>query len=173
MAGLAAQFGSGAMTNSINDLRQSACMLSIGANTTEAHPVLGFEIKQAVKRGMKLIVINPRRVGLANRADIWLRPRNGTNVAVLMGMCRVILDNNWQDDAFISERCENFDEFKKALEKYDLDNVSRITGLKAEDIVAAARMYARNSPASITYAMGITQFSHGTDNVMGQATWLC
>ncbi len=167
MAGLAAQFGSGAMTNSISDLRQSACMLSIGANTTEAHPVLGFEIKQALKRGMKLIVINPRRVGLAKHADIWLRPRNGTNVAVLMGMCRVILDNNWQDDSFISERCENFDEFKKALEKYDLDSVSRITGLKAEDIVAAARMYARNSPSSITYAMGITQFSHGTDNVMG------
>ena len=166
MAGLATQFGSGAMTNSISDIKDSACILSIGANTTEAHPVISFEIKQALKRGTKLIVINPRRVGLVRHADLWLRPKSGTNVPLLMGMCRVILDNGWQDDAFISARCENFEAFKKSLEQYDPASVSRITGVSTEDITAAARMYAQNSPASIMYAMGITQFSHGTDNVM-------
>jgi formate dehydrogenase alpha subunit len=166
VAGLATQFGSGAMTNSIGDLKDSACILSIGANTTETHPVIGFEIKQAVRRGSKLIVINPRRIGLAQHANLWLRPRSGTNVPLLMGMCRAILDNGWQDDAFIAERCENFDALKESLAQYDLESVSRITGVGAEDILAAARMYAQNSPASIMYAMGITEFGHGTDNVM-------
>ncbi len=166
MAGLATQFGSGAMTNSIGDLGDSACILSIGANTTETHPVIGFEIKQAARRGAKLIVVNPRRIGLAQHADLWLRPHSGTNVPLLMGMCRAILDNGWQDDAFIAERCENFDALKDSLSQYDLQSVSRITGVSAEDILAAARMYAQNSPASIMYAMGITEFGHGTDNVM-------
>ena len=166
MAGLATQFGSGAMTNSIGDIKASACILSVGGNITEAHPVIGFDIKQAVKHGTKLIVINPRRVGLVRHADIWLRPHSGTNVPLLMGMCRVILDNGWQDDAFMAERCENIEAFKESLAKYDLESVSKITGVPAKDIEAAACMYARSSPASITYAMGITQFTHGTDNVM-------
>ena len=166
MAGLATQFGSGAMTNSIGDLKDSACMLSIGANTTEAHPVIGFEIKQATRRGSKLIVINPRRIGLVQHADLWLRPRSGTNVPLLMGMCRAILDNGWQNDAFIAERCENFNAFKDSLSQYDLESVSQVAGVSATDILAAARMYAQNSPASIMYAMGICEFSHGTDGVM-------
>jgi formate dehydrogenase alpha subunit len=166
VAGLATQFGSGAMTNSISDLKSSACILSIGGNITEAHPVIGFEVKQALKRGTRLIVINPRKVGLVRHADLWLRPHSGTNVPLLMGMCRAILDNGWQDEAFISERCENMDTFKESLAQYDLESVSKITGVPAEDIKAAACMYAKNSPASIMYAMGITQFTHGTDNVM-------
>jgi len=166
VAGLATQFGSGAMTNSIGDLKDSACMLSIGANTTEAHPVIGFEIKQATRRGSKLIIINPRRIGLVQHADLWLRPRSGTNVPLIMGMCRAILDNSWQNDAFIAERCENFSAFRDSLSQYDLESVSQVTGVSAEDILAAARMYAQNSPASIMYAMGICEFSHGTDGVM-------
>ena len=166
MAGLATQFGSGAMTNSIGDLKDTACMLSIGANTTEAHPVIAFEIKRAVKRGAKLIVINPRRIGLVRHADLWLAPRSGTNVPLLMGMCRVILENGWHNEAFITERCENLDAFKQSLAQYDLESVSRITGVSAEDITAAARMYALNSPASIMYGMGVVEFSHGTDGVM-------
>ena len=154
------------MTNSIGDLKDAACMLSIGANTTEAHPVIGFQIKQAVRRGSKLIVINPRRIGLVRHADLWLKPRSGTNVPLLMGMCRVILDNGWHDEAFMAERCENIEAFKKSLEQYDLDSINRISGVSAEDITAAARMYAQNGPASIMYAMGICEFSHGTDGVM-------
>jgi formate dehydrogenase (NADP+) alpha subunit len=166
VAGLATQFGSGAMTNSIGDVAQSACLLNIGANTTEAHPVIGFQMKQAVKKGARLIVINPRKVGLVRHADLWLRPRAGTNVPLLMGMCRVILDNGWEDIAFINERCENFDAFKKSLEKYDLDSVAKITGLTPSEITEAARMYSHNTPAAISYAMGICEWSHGTDGVM-------
>ncbi len=154
------------MTNSIGDLKDSACILSIGANTTETHPVIGFEIKQATKRGTKLIVINPRRIGLVQHADIWLRPRSGTNVPLLMGMCRVILDNGWQNNAFIAERCENFDALKDSLVQYDMESVSLITAVSAEDLSAAARMYSQNNPAAIMYAIGITEFGHGTDNVM-------
>ncbi len=166
MAGLATQFGSGAMTNSIGDFKDSACLLSIGANTTEAHPVIGFEMKQAVKRGAKLIVINPRKVGLVRHADLWLRPKSGTNVPLIMAMCRVILENGWHDEAFMAARCENLEAFKESLEQYDLESVSRITGVPAEDIKAAACMYAKNTPAAISYAMGICEFSHGTDGVM-------
>jgi len=166
VAGLATQFGSGAMTNSIGDIAQSACLLNIGANTADAHPVIAYQMEQAVRRGAKLIVINPRRVGLVRHADLWLRPRAGTNVSLLMGLCRAILDNGWQDDAFIAERCENFDAMKQSLEQHDLDSVAKITGLKVSEITEAARMYALNAPAAISYAMGICEWSHGTDAVM-------
>ena len=166
MAGLAAMFGSGAMTNPITDLQKAACILSIGTNTTEAHPVIGMQVKQAVRRGARLIVVNPRRIELVKYADIWLRPRTGTNVPLLMGMARVILENGWHDADFIENRCENFEAFKASLESFDLASVSAISGVSQDDIVRAAKMYSTTSPASIMYAMGITQFSHGTDNVM-------
>ena len=154
------------MTNSISDLKDAACIMSIGSNTSEAHPVIGFKVKQALRHGTKLIVINPRRIELVRHADLWLRPRIGTNVPLLMGMCRIILEQGWADLPFVEERCENFDAFKESLSHYHLESVCRITGLTPEEITAAARMYAECKPASILYAMGITEFSHGTDNVM-------
>ena len=169
MAGLVTTFGSGAMTNSIREIGNAGCILAIGTNTTEAHPVIGLEIKKAVRRGGKLIVANTREIELVSIADIWLRHRPGTDVALLMGMARVIVDEGLHDAAFIEERCENFDDFKEALKKYDLDFVAKTTGIPAGKIAEAARMYARNSPAAILYAMGITQHSHGTDNVIATA----
>jgi len=169
VAGLATTFGSGAMTNSINDISDAACILAIGTNTTEAHPVIGFEIKKAVRKGTKLIVANPREIELVRQADIWLQHRPGTNVALLMGMCRVIVDEGLLDTDFIAERCENLDAFKESLKSFDLDFVEQITDVPREQIVEAARMYATNRPAAIFYAMGITQHSHGTDNVIAVA----
>ncbi|HEY82633.1 MAG TPA: formate dehydrogenase subunit alpha [Dehalococcoidia bacterium] len=169
VAGLATTFGSGAMTNSIGDIKDAACIFAIGTNTTEAHPVIGFEMKKAVRRGTKLIVANPREIELVRHADIWLRQRPGSDVALLMGMCRVIVDEGLFDAAFIAERCENFDALKSSLQAFDLDFVSRITGVPQEQIVAAARLYATSRPAAIFYAMGITQHSHGTDNVIATA----
>jgi len=157
------------MTNSIQEIGDAACILAIGTNTTEAHPVIGLEVKKAVRQGGKLIVANTRRIDLVDDADIWLRHRPGTDVALLMGMARVIVDEELYDSAFIEERCENFDEFKKSLEEFNLDFVTSTTGVPAGDIVTAARMYAQNSPAAILYAMGITQHSHGTDNVIATA----
>ncbi len=169
MAGLATTFGSGAMTNSNNDIMDAACIMAIGSNTTETHPVIGFNVKKAVRRGTKLIVINPRQIELVRFADIWLRHKPGSDVALLMAMAKVILDEGLQDDAFIRQRCENFGAFKQSLDKFDPAYVENITGVPQQQIVEAARVYASNNPASILYAMGITQHSHGTDNVMAIA----
>ena len=169
MAGLVTTFGSGAMTNSISDIGDAACILAIGTNTTEAHPVIGFEIKKAVRQGTKLIVANPREIELVRQADIWLQHRPGTDVALLMGMCRVIVDEGLLDTSFVAERSENFDTFKESLKNFDLDFVEKTSGVPREQVVEAARMYATNHPAAIFYAMGITQHSHGTDNVIAVA----
>lgn len=169
MAGLAITFGSGAMTNSNNDILDAACIMAIGSNTTETHPVIGFDVKKAVRRGTKLIVANPRKIGLVRYADIWLRQKPGSDVALLMAMMKVILDEGLHDASFIQQRCENFDTFKQSLENFDLVSAEKITGVPRNQIAEAARMYAQNSPASILYSMGITQHSHGTDNVMAIA----
>ena len=169
VAGLATVFGSGAMTNSINEIRDAKCIFSIGSNTTAAHPVIWLEVRRALRRGAKLIVANPREIDLVRFADVWLRHKLGTDVALLMGMMRVIVDEGLLNSAFIRERCENFDAFKESLQNFDLDSVERITGVPREKVVQAARMYATSSPATILYAMGVTQHSHGTDNVMATA----
>jgi len=169
VAGLVATLGSGAMTNSISEIGDAACIFAIGTNTTEAHPVIGLEVKKAVRKGGKLIVANTREIELVRYADLWLRHRPGTDVALLIGMMRVIVYEGLMDSSFIEERCENFEEFRDSLKALDLDFVEQITGVPADQVAEAARMYATNSPASILYAMGITQHSHGTDNVMALA----
>ncbi len=169
VAGLAQSFGSGAMTNSIDEIGDAACILAIGTNTTEAHPVIGLEVKRAVDNGAKLIVANPRKIDLCRFASLWLRHSPGTDVALIMGMMRVIVDEELLDSAFIKERCEDFGAFKESLEHFDLDFVERVTKVPRDKIVEAARMFASNSPATILYSMGITQHSHGTDNVLAIA----
>ncbi len=169
MAGLVTSFGSGAMTNSIRDIGDASCILAIGTNTTAAHPIIGLEVVRAVFNGGKLIIANPREIGLTRFATLWLRQRPGTDVALLMGMMRVIVDEGLLDSSFIEERCENFDAFKESLESFDLGSVERITGVPAEKIAEAAHIYATNKPSAILYAMGITQHSHGTDNVLATA----
>jgi len=169
ITGLVQSFGSGAMTNSINEIADAACILAIGTNTTEAHPIIGFRVKRAVRKGAKLIVANPRQIELVRYAHIWLRQRPGTDVALLMGMMRVIVDEGLLDSEFIKERTENFDTFKESLKNFDLEWVEKITGVPQHKIAEAARMYASSRPATILYAMGITQHSHGTDNVMATA----
>jgi formate dehydrogenase alpha subunit len=169
VAGLVQSFGSGAMTNSINDIGDAACILAIGTNTTENHPVLAPKIVHAVNNGGKLIVANPYEIDLCRFASIWLQHNPGTDVALLMGMMKVIVDEGLLDSAFIEERCENFDAFSESLKDFDLDFVERVTKVPQSKIVEAARMFATNSPAAILYAMGITQHSHGTDNVLATA----
>ena len=141
------------MTNSINDIGDAACILAIGTNTTEAHPVIGFEVKKAVRKGTKLIVANPRDIGLVRHADLWLRHNPGTDVALLMGLMKVIVDEGLFDSAFIEARCENFDAFKESLKGFDLDFVEQTTGVPLEQIAEAARIYATNKPATILYAI--------------------
>jgi formate dehydrogenase alpha subunit len=157
------------MTNNIKDLSNSACIMSIGSNTTAAHPIIGFEIKQAVRKGAKLIVINPRKIKLVEHADLWLRLRPGTDVALIMGMIRIILEEGLQDDTFIEERCRDFDAFIESLKEFHIDKVEQITGVPRSQIIEAARLYATTKPAAILYTLGITEHTHGTDGVLSLA----
>jgi formate dehydrogenase alpha subunit len=159
-------FGSGAMTNSIADLQQAGCIFAIGTNTSANHPVIATRIRRAVMDGAKLIVANPYEIPLAKYAHLFLQHRPGTDLALLMGMARVIVDQKLEDRAFIAERCENFEAFKASLQPYDLDFVELTTGVPAALIHEAAGLYAQQKPSAILYAMGITQHTHGTDNVM-------
>ena len=154
------------MTNSIADLAQAKCFLAIGTNTSANHPVIGARVREAVLGGAKLIVANPYQIPMVKYADLFLQHRPGTDLALLMGMARVIVDQRLHDQKFIEERCENFDAFRASLEPYDLDFVEQVTGVAAEKISEAACMYASQKPSAILYAMGITQHTHGTDNVM-------
>ncbi len=169
MAGLATTFGSGAMTNNIQDLGNAACIMVVGSNTTHAHPIIGLKIKQAAVNGTKLIVINPREIELCKYATMWLRLRIGTDIPLIMGMIRVILEEGLEDKAFINERCENFEALKESLKDYPLDKVEMITGVPRHQIIAAARLYATTKPAAVCYTLGITEHTHGTDGVMGLA----
>ena len=140
--------------------------MAIGTSTTEAHPIIGYQVKRAVRQGGKLIVANPQEVPLARFADLFLQIKPGSDVALLMGMARVIIEEGLHDQKYIEERCENLDQFKQALDEYTPEFVSETTGVPWEKVAEAARMYAENDPASILYCMGITQHSHGTDNVL-------
>ncbi len=169
VAGLVQSFGSGAMTNSIDEIRKAACIFAIGTNTTETHPVIGIEVKRAVKNGSKLIVANPKKIDLCKFAHVWLQHKPGSDVALLMGMARIILEEELFDGDFIEKRCENFEEFKSSLEPFTPEFVEETTGVPFDEIAKAARIYAENSPASLLFAMGITQHTHGTDNVLATA----
>ncbi len=165
MAGLATSLGSGAMTNSISEISGASTILAIGTNTTQAHPVLALQVKKAAREGANLIVANPKRIDLCRHATIHLQHRPGTDVALVMAMIKVIFDEGLADMDFINERCENFDAFQASLAEFDLDSAAKITGVSAELISKAAKLYAANGPAAILYCMGITQHCHGTDNV--------
>ena len=166
VAGLAQSFGSGAMTNSIDEIIHASTIFAIGTNTTSAHPVIGLRVKKAVRNGAKLIVANPKEIDLCRFADIFLQHRPGSDVALMMGMMRIIVENKLHDTAFIENRCENFEAFKASLDNFDLNFVERTTGVPGKKITEAALVYASNKPSSILYSMGITQHSHGTDNVL-------
>ncbi len=165
MAGLAASLGSGAMSNSIEEIGGASTILAVGTNTTQAHPVLALQVKKAARNGAKLIVANPKEIDLCRHASIHLQQKPGTDVPLLMGMIKVIIDEGLSDTAFIEERCEDYDGLVKSLEPFDLDSVEEITSVPKDEISEAARIYATNGPSSILYTMGITQHSHGTDNV--------
>jgi formate dehydrogenase alpha subunit len=170
VAGLARAFGSGAMTNSITELRFADCILVTGSNTTEAHPIIGLEIKAAVKKnGAALIVADPREIDLVGFATLWLRHRSGTDVALFNGIMQVILSEGLQDHEFIEKRTEDFEKLRAVLGGYTLERVEKITGAPREKIAQAARLYAGARNASIVYSMGITQHTTGTDNVLSLA----
>jgi len=170
VAGLAAAFGSGAMTNSIAEIEFADCILVTGSNTTETHPVIANLIKRAVRyRGAKLIVVDPRRIDLVKHATLWLRQRSGTDVAWINGMMKTILSEGLEDSGFISERTENFDALRSVVDGFSVEDAAQISGIPADDLRAAARMFAAAPAAAVVYSMGITQHTTGTDNVLSLA----
>ena len=167
MVGLATTLGSGAMTNSIADIPEAEVLLVIGSNTTESHPVISLQMKKAVRRyGAKLILIDPRRIELADFASLHLRQKSGSDVALINAMAHVIISEGLQNQAFIEARTENYTAFAEAVQKWTPERAEAISGVPAAQITEAARLYATARSASIFWAMGITQHTSGTDNVM-------
>jgi formate dehydrogenase major subunit len=169
VAGLAAVFGSGAMTNSIEEIESADCIFIIGSNTSVAHPLIATRVYRAKARGAKIIVADPRKIPIVLQSDLHLRQNLGTDVALINGLMHIILKNEWQDQAFIEERTEKFEELKKALENYPPEKVSETTGVPMADLKKAAEYYAKAMRASVLYTMGITQHTTGVDNVKSLA----
>ena len=157
------------MTNSIGEIDNAGTIFVIGSNTTAAHPVIGHRMRRAAKNGATLIVVNPKEIDLVRAADYFVQPKPGSDTAFLMGMCRYIIESGLHDKKFIEKNTESFEEFEKSLDKFTPEMVEEITGVPWVQIAEVARVYATIKPASIFYAMGITQHSHGTDNVMAVA----
>lgn len=165
--GLAQTLGSGAMTNPIQDITQDVdVILLVGSNTTEAHPVVGAQIRQAIQKGTKIIVVDPRKIDLTENATIHLPIKAGTNVAFANAMIHVILEEGLEDKEFIKNRTEGFDELAEIVKTYTPEKVAKICHVQAEDIRKAARMYANAKKAPIIYCLGVTEHSTGTQGVM-------
>ena len=167
VAGLAKTLGSGAMTNPIYDITHDVdCILLCGSNPEEAHPVVGMQIRQAVKHGARLIVVDPRSIGLSEVADIHLKLRPGTNVAFANGMMHVMIEEDLIDHDFIEKYTEDFDKIQELVREYTPEKVGEICHIDPNMLVEAARMYATADKAPIIYCLGVTEHSTGTEGVM-------
>ena len=168
VAGLDTSFGSGAMSNSMDDVAANAqALFVIGSNTTEQHPVFGTMLRRAVsKRGVKLIVADPRRIDLVDFATLHIRQKPGTDIALLNSLMYIILEKGWEDKKFIQERTEGFDEFKATVMQYPPEKASEITGVPVETLYRAAEIMGTTKPMAVMWAMGITQHIVGVRNVM-------
>jgi predicted molibdopterin-dependent oxidoreductase YjgC len=171
VAGLATCFGSGAMSNSMDDVsRQAAAFFIIGSNTTEQHPVFGTMLRRAVsRRGAKLVVADPRSVDITDFATLHIRHRPGTDVALINGLMSIILEKGWENKEFVAQRTEGISELKELLAQYPPARVAETTGIPVEKLYEAAEILATNKPMAVIWAMGITQHIVGVRNVMDLA----
>ena len=170
VAGLAMTLGSGAMTNPISDITNDVdVIMLVGSNPEEAHPVIGMQIRQAVERGTRLIVVDPRDIGLSKSADIHLKLKPGTNVAFANGMMNVIINEGLADEEFIKTRTEGFEELKEIVKEYTPERVAEICHIDPSHLREAALMYATAKKAPIIYCLGVTEHSTGTEGVMSMS----
>jgi len=169
VAGLVKAFGSGAMTNSIGEVEGADVIFITGSNPTENHPVIGSRIKKAYKNGTKIIVADPREIEFSPLADVSIHQQPGTDVALINGLMHVIIKEDLHDKEFIEKRTENFEIVKEVVSEYTPAKVEEITGVDKEDIIEAARLFAKADKGAIYFAMGITQHRTGTDNVLSIA----
>lgn len=157
------------MTNSIGEIEGADCILVMGSNTTSQHPMIASKVMKAKSNGAKLIVIDPRRIPLTEYADLFLKIRPGTNIALLNGFVRHLMEKGLLDDVFIQERTEGIEELKEKVAAYPFEKISETTGLDPALMKEAAETYGRADKAMILYAMGVTQHLTGTDNVKAVA----
>ncbi len=157
------------MTNSIDDMAQAEVVLVIGSNTTEAHPIIGIELKKAARNGTRIYVVDPRRIRLVDHAEKWLAVEPGANTALINAMMSVILEEGLADEVFIASRTENFEELRALISGYDLEKAAALCGISVDDIRELAIAYGSADRASIVYAMGITQHASGTSQVRALA----
>ena len=169
VAGLATTFGSGASTNGYDSIEEADFIFCIGSNNMEAHPLFGRKIIRAIKNGAKLVVADPRYTPTAKLAHEYMQFKTGTDVALMNGMIKIIIENGLQDDEFIKNRTKGYEEMKEVAMKYDLEKVAEITEADPEQIERVAIEYAQAENAAIVYSLGITEHSHGADNVMSTA----
>ncbi len=169
VAGLARAFGSGAMTNSIEEIEDTQLLLITGSNTSEQHPVIASHMVRALRKGARLIVVDPRKVPMARLAHLYLAHRPGTDIAWINGMIHVIVSEGLHNRQFIEAHTEGFEEMWQVVRRYTPERVERITGIPKEKLIQAARWYATAERAMIFYAMGITQHVTGTHNVFALA----
>ncbi len=157
------------MTNSVTEVLDADVVFIIGSNPTEAHPVIGAHIRRARDRGAKLVVVDPRVIELAEEAEVHLQIKAGTNIALLNGLMNVIINKGWHDQKYVENRTEGFEELKEIVQRYTPEKVADICGIKPEDLVEAARLYATADKAPIFYCLGVTEHSTGTAGVMSVA----
>jgi formate dehydrogenase major subunit/formate dehydrogenase alpha subunit len=169
VAGLATVFGSGAMTNSIPEIEDNDVIFVIGSNTTETHPIIGLRMKKAVRKGARIIIADPRKINLVKFSSIWMQHKPGTDVMLLNAIMHVLLKEKLLDMKFINDRTEGFESFTNSLKDYTPEMAEKITGVPRKDIIEAARLYGKAERPAIYYTMGITQHSHGTQNVFAIA----
>jgi len=158
--------GTGAATNSLDDIEKARTILVCGANPTEGHPVTGARIKQAALRGANLIIIDPREIELTKFADYQLMLRPGTNVLVFNAMCAVVVEEKLVDEKFARARLTEFDEFCDYIKQFAPEKVAARCGVPAEAIRAAARMYATQKPSLSCHGLGMTEHIQGTEGIM-------
>lgn len=161
--------GSSAMSNSIEEMHRLECFLLTGSNTTETHPVIALEMKAAVKKGARLIVVDPRKIEMTRFASLWLRPRPGTDVPLFNALANVIISHGLEDRAFVEQQTEGYEVFKEAVARYTPERAERITGVPAESIVEAALTFGRAERVAIYWTLGIAEHTHGTDNALALA----
>ncbi|MDN3696246.1 formate dehydrogenase subunit alpha [Vibrio cortegadensis] len=168
VTGLEASLGSGAMTNDIPSIKHSDVIFIIGSDTTAAHPIIGSHIKQAVRHhGARLIVADPKRIDISDHAELYLAHRPGTDVMLINGVMQQIIKHGWYDQEYIEDRVDGFDTLLQEVmsPSYALDKVELVTGVKADDIFAMARLIGTAERTAVYYSMGITQHTTGHDNV--------
>ncbi|MFA4842800.1 MAG: formate dehydrogenase subunit alpha, partial [Candidatus Omnitrophota bacterium] len=169
VSGLNQSFGSGASTNSYDELTEMDCILIIGSNPTEAHPIVGWRVRTAIDNGAKLIVCDPRRILVAESSSIYIQQYPGTDIALINAMINFIVNENLQDKEFIEKRTEGFEQLWEVVREYTPESVEAIAGVKAALIKDAARLYATSPKACIMYSLGMTEHTVGTDNIISMA----